>query len=410
MDLNIPIQHKRSNISGRKPQSGTLLPGQLAINVTDRKLFTKDEDGVIIELGISGNDLATVAFTGNYTDLSNLPDIPAEYILPNATADQLGGVTQGDGVTITNGRVSANVQSVRGEFGSVKTGTVELTRADLGVDIFDSNGLIRSQFIPPSVTGELDFQGSWDAELNEPPIPVAEVGNRRWYYIVSKSGNTEIDGISSWYVGDIIVSSGTAWEKISGMGTSVTTLNGMSGNVELTANNLPNLSLVGKTGQFTDLSGLPETGFPPSPHVHDISQIVNASLVANTGNYYDLKNLPADPRLKTISASVSGTPVMFPVYHVFAQKMEFEQNWVGSQASCILTSGTKTEVTIHRATKQSPTVFTQVGKLVYDNGISTFTTINPSPITFDVGDILQYEWKGSNIEMISISLFGMTKD
>lgn len=60
------IQFKRSHQSGKKPTSGGLQVGELAINTSDKKLFTKDENGNIIELGgggISSYELVTTAQT-----------------------------------------------------------------------------------------------------------------------------------------------------------------------------------------------------------------------------------------------------------------------------------------------------------------------------------------------------------
>ena len=56
--------------------------------------------------------LATVATTGSYNDLNDKPDIPAEYTLPVATSNVLGGVKAGAGVNIaSDGTISVNSTS-----------------------------------------------------------------------------------------------------------------------------------------------------------------------------------------------------------------------------------------------------------------------------------------------------------
>lgn len=46
-------------------------------------------------------------FSGNYNDLTNKPTIPPQYVLPEASSTTLGGVKVGEGLTITNGVLSA---------------------------------------------------------------------------------------------------------------------------------------------------------------------------------------------------------------------------------------------------------------------------------------------------------------
>jgi hypothetical protein len=56
------------------------------------------------------------------------------------------------------------------------------------------------------------YRGVWDANANLPPL-ASGIGLRGDYYVVSVSGNTNLDGITDWVVGDWAVFNGTAWEK-----------------------------------------------------------------------------------------------------------------------------------------------------------------------------------------------------
>lgn len=60
-------------------------------------------------------DLALVAKSGSYDDLTGKPTIPTAYTLPNASASVLGGVKVGTGLTIdANGVLSLNVSNASG--------------------------------------------------------------------------------------------------------------------------------------------------------------------------------------------------------------------------------------------------------------------------------------------------------
>jgi hypothetical protein len=76
------IRHKRSSTAGATPAAGSLVTGELALNTADGKLFTKKDNGTIVEIGGSaggttiyagtamvdfgagGGNVATVAVTG----------------------------------------------------------------------------------------------------------------------------------------------------------------------------------------------------------------------------------------------------------------------------------------------------------------------------------------------------------
>lgn len=64
-DLN-RIQFKRTSTAGRKPDASILSPGELAINLADREIFTKDESNNVITLGDFRGELPTDANLDNY--------------------------------------------------------------------------------------------------------------------------------------------------------------------------------------------------------------------------------------------------------------------------------------------------------------------------------------------------------
>ena len=96
----------------------------------------------------------------------------------------------------------------------------------------DSNSKVPVANLPDTVTGSLNYQGAWDASTNTPTIPTATSGNKGFYYKVNVSGTTTINGISSWSIGDLIVSNGSVWEKIQTQ-NAVNSVAGKTGDVVL---------------------------------------------------------------------------------------------------------------------------------------------------------------------------------
>ena len=62
--------------------------------------------------------------------------------------------------------------------------------------------------------------------------------NNGWYYKISVSGNTNINGTSAWGVGDWIISNGTTWDKIINS-EGVASINGRLGPITLSGNDVP---------------------------------------------------------------------------------------------------------------------------------------------------------------------------
>ena len=97
--------------------------------------------------------------------------------------------------------------------------------------------------------GGLSYQGLWNANTNAPTMPAAATGNNGHYYLVSVSGTTAIDGISSWTAGNWLISNGTTWEKVEAVGV-VSSVNTRTGAITLVKADV-GLNLVDNT---TDLN------------------------------------------------------------------------------------------------------------------------------------------------------------
>jgi len=98
-----------------------------------------------------------------------------------------------------------------------------------------------------SLTGGLIYNGSWNASTNTPALS-SGVGTQGSYYVVSVSGNTNLDGVTDWVIGDWAIFNGTIWQKID-QTNLVTSVAGRTGNVTLA---------------YADISGLDTAATQPT--------------------------------------------------------------------------------------------------------------------------------------------------
>lgn len=100
-----------------------------------------------------------------------------------------------------------------------------------GVAELDGTGKLKASQVPDSLVSGLTFRGAWDADSNTPEIPASGSGNEGYFYVVNVAGGTEIDGISTWELGDWIVSNGTVWARIPATAAPVNSVAGKTGDV-----------------------------------------------------------------------------------------------------------------------------------------------------------------------------------
>lgn len=93
------VQVKRSETQGSEPTSSDLAVGELAVNLTDKKIFSKKTDGTVVSLGgVEVNDgattasVATISFAdtifGDFTvDTTSTPGVAVVRLNQNADLD-----------------------------------------------------------------------------------------------------------------------------------------------------------------------------------------------------------------------------------------------------------------------------------------------------------------------------------
>jgi hypothetical protein len=118
------------------------------------------------------------------------------------------------------------------------TGYIPTTQKGVanGVATLDAGGKVPVSELPAAVLGALSYQGTWDANTNSPTL-TSSVGTKGYYYVVSVAGNTNLNGITDWLVGDWAVFNGSIWQKVDNTET-VTSVNGQTGAVVLTTTNI----------------------------------------------------------------------------------------------------------------------------------------------------------------------------
>jgi hypothetical protein len=121
------IQIKRSSTAASVPTAGQLAVGELAVNLADRKLFTKNASNAVVELGGAGVDLTTNQTIAGVKTFSSSP------VVPNATTS---------GQAVNKGQLDAitSVGQLRAWVNFNGTGTVAI-RASGNVSSITDNGV-----------------------------------------------------------------------------------------------------------------------------------------------------------------------------------------------------------------------------------------------------------------------------
>lgn len=390
-----PVLFLRSSVPGKVPTFRQLTYGQIAINIADRKFFTLDSDlQTVVQLGAAPDDLAAVAFSGKFTDLTDAPAF-SPYTLPIAKSDELGGVIIGDGLSATaGGTLSAKVQSVAG-----REGAIVLQGQDVGIpnDLVDSNQVIQLKYIPSSITGAMAYKGSY--KLSGAALPTPVPANNGWLYVSSEAGLITLPGGTepiTLRVGDWLVSNGAEWEVIPDVSGTITSVNQQTGDVVITLSAL-GAARVAETGNYNDLLNIP-VDFVPRAHTHTTSQIVGLADVAKTGDFYDLLNVPQGFAIANISVGASAeTFLTQDISYLFTRSVEFPANFTASVCAAELTGASLSTVVIQKNGAQ-------IGTITINGTVGTFTGTGVQ--RFDSGDKLTYHWNTLNIKNISINLQG----
>lgn len=236
-----------------------------------------------------------------------------------------------------------------------------------------------------NVIGALVYKGTWDAATNTPTL-ASGVGSKGDYYAVSVAGNTNLDGISDWQVGDLAIFSGSAWQKIDNT-DAVVSVNGKVGIVILTATDVgatPDNTYVLTSGLLSgggqlngnvtiDLTSVPVANVPGA--VPNTLSVLAGGLLTGGGQ------LSSNVTIDLTTVPVANVPGAVP-------------NTVNVLAGGILTGGGALtgNVTISLDTVPSGNI----------SGLGTMATQNADSVLITGGDVT------SNITSNNVNLTGIT--
>jgi hypothetical protein len=182
--------------------------------------------------------------------------IPASNLTGTVTVPQGGtgattltGYVKGTGTAALTGSATIPNTDITG----LGTASTKDAGVALGVATLDASGKVPVSELPAAVLGALSYQGTWDASTNTPTL-TSSVGTKGYYYVVSVAGSTNLNGITDWLVGDWAVYNGTAWQKVDNT-DSVTSVNGLTGAVVLTASSVGAVPTTRTISTGTGLTG-----------------------------------------------------------------------------------------------------------------------------------------------------------
>jgi predicted heme/steroid binding protein len=197
------------------PQSRTLTINGVTYNLSQDRTWNL---GTIDTLTTNGTGGAATYSAG----VLNIPIYQSQgnYITQlsgEATASGPGNAT----VTLSNSAVINKILTGL----NITGGNVVATDS-----ILEAFGKVQNQI--NGLIGGVQYQGTWDAATNSPFLQ-SSVGVQGHYYVVNVAGNTNLNGITSWNVGDWAIYDGTAWNKVDNT-DAVVSVNGYTGAVDLT--------------------------------------------------------------------------------------------------------------------------------------------------------------------------------
>ena len=86
---------KNSSTAAAIPTAGQLVQGELAVNVTDKRVFTENAAGAVVELGVNPSSVTTgaLAYTGTLTGGTGVVNIGSGQVYKDASGNVLIGAT-----------------------------------------------------------------------------------------------------------------------------------------------------------------------------------------------------------------------------------------------------------------------------------------------------------------------------
>lgn len=234
------IQFKRSSVVGKAPLASDLEIGEIAINLADRVIYTKDSSNTVVRLSkteIADIDGLIDALAGK-VDVVEGKGLSTEDFT-TAEKSKLAGVEAGATANQTDAYLLARANHTGEQAIGTITGLADLLQGlsedkldadEVGVTVasLDGNGKVPLAQINDAVLGQVEYMGTWNAATNTPTLPTTPE-MKGDYYVTDVAGT--FAGLD-FEVGDWIISNGSVWQKVDNT-DAVASVNGKTGVVVL---------------------------------------------------------------------------------------------------------------------------------------------------------------------------------
>jgi hypothetical protein len=244
--------------------------------------------------------------------------------------DGRDGSDGADGVSVSNARIDFDGSLIITLSTGVELNVGEVVAPDLAESIkVITNGGGTSQSVLDTLTslqsqitamaGFVNYEGTWNASTNIPTL-TSSVGTKGDYYVVSTTGTTNLNGITTWTQGDWAIFNGSAWEKVDNTDL-VTSVAGRTGAITLTTADIgglgtiatqasSNVSITG--GSITGITDLAVadggTGASTAPNARiNLGLVIGTDVLAPTGSAASLTSFPTLNQNTTGSAATLTT-------------------------------------------------------------------------------------------------------
>jgi len=205
-------------------------------------------------IGNSSLTNSTITINGNAVSLGGSTTVTAATTSTLTIGTGLSGTSFNGSAPVTIAISNTGVTS--GTYGSASV---------IPVIQVNSQGQITS--VSTQAINSPTYQGTWNASTNTPTL-TSSVGTQSYYYVVSVAGNTTLNGVSGWNVGDWAIFTGGVWEKVPGSSsesfTNLTTTNlavtGLTGYMYANGSSNVSASTTIPTSALTGILGISNGG------------------------------------------------------------------------------------------------------------------------------------------------------
>jgi hypothetical protein len=244
--------------------------------------------------------------------------------------DGINGINGVDGVSVTNANIDFDGSLIITLSTGVELNVGEVVSPDLAESIkVITNGGGTSQSVLDTLTslqsqitamaGFVNYEGTWNASTNIPTL-TSSVGTKGDYYVVSTTGTTNLNGITTWTQGDWAIFNGSAWEKVDNTDL-VSSVAGRTGAVTLTTSDIGGLGTIATQassnvaitgGSITGITDLAVadggTGASTAPNARiNLGLVIGTDVLAPTGSAASLTSFPTLNQNTTGSAATLTT-------------------------------------------------------------------------------------------------------